>query len=373
MKIRKWMLLMLALVLAVSATPAMGEAAFSFFGMQSEPDTAEAGEAPVGVWEARTMSAQGMTMTLGPDSQMRMVIDLRDDFTYTETTTQDGDAEDYEGTWTWSGDSGTLETEGVILTLRLEDGLLIMEGDVGGGSTGTLTLAPQGAAPAVVTGGGDVEAPAADDPTGQWTLESASYQGMTISIDGMGMSMNFDLKADGTVKASMDYGDDAEDAEGTWSWAGGAGEITIDGDSVPFTMKDGKLVMEGGPMGDGASIILKRPGETARDVATTVETPTAADTDPVGSWTAESASAQGMTITFDGGFMGTIDLEVRADGTFSMAMNAFGENDSENGVWSFSNGVGTMSVDDEPVSFAMQDGKLVLQGEDGITINFKRK
>ena len=62
------------------------------------------------------MSAQGMTMTLGPDSQMRMVIDLRDDFTYTETTTQDGDAEDYEGTWTWSGDSGTLETEGVILT-----------------------------------------------------------------------------------------------------------------------------------------------------------------------------------------------------------------------------------------------------------------
>ena len=115
----------------------------------------------------------------------------------------------------------------------------------------------------------------------------------------------------------------------------------------------------------------KDEGSTGSSAAAAVET-------PAGSWTLESMTQEGMTITLEdaiasaeGGEI-SIELELKEGGQFTMTEKAAGESESTDGTWEYKDGQGTMTVEGETIPISLKDGKLIM-AEGSNSATFKRK
>lgn len=103
-----------------------------------------------------------------------------------------------------------------------------------------------------------------DTIVGSWTIDAIEANGINISFDdyvkqaeaaGMGeiaaltnIEMTFSEDGAMTMTAA------GQEATGTWTGSGSSYTLTVDGDSMDVTLKDGKIVMEE----DGQKVTLKK-------------------------------------------------------------------------------------------------------------------
>ena len=94
-----------------------------------------------------------------------------------------------------------------------------------------------------------------DSPEGKWTAESVTAKGMTLTLDGSDQgSIDLEIKSGGKCTMTMNFMGENNSGEGTWEYKNGKGTLTIDNESVEFTIKDGKLTMSQ----DGSTFVFKK-------------------------------------------------------------------------------------------------------------------
>lgn len=133
------------------------------------------------------------------------------------------------------------------------------------------------------------------DVTGAWYMQSMEQEGQVYDasmLASFGMTGTITLGEDGSVAIEF-TGEDA--VEGTYTWDGAAGEITSDGESVPFTLEEDQLVMEQ----EGVKMVYGRdmPEAEAFELAEAVADAQLADFNGV--WAAETFVMAGMPLPME--------------------------------------------------------------------------
>ena len=175
------------------------------------------------------------------------------------------------------------------------------------------------------------------DFTGTWYATEIVMGEMNISVASLGMDMSLTLQADGTgVSASG-----GESAECTWVMENGSAVVTSDGESMAFTLVDGKLVTEQ----EGAYLYFEREKAEVETYVPAEAKADAAMADYNGVWDAVIAEMLGMQMSVEA--MGMSMQVVVNDGAVMLV-----------------EGVGEEATYAETTA-VVEDGALVLQGEDG--------
>lgn len=247
----------------------------------------------VGVWNASVMDLGGMTMNA---ADLGMVMDL--------TINADGTITMFDGesteTGTWTLVDGKVDVMGEMTLEMTEDGRMALAEDgatmffvraEGGVSEPTAPMAEVFAVP------GEME-----DFAGMWFGASIEMEGMTMALSDIGMTMEINMMADGTI--TLFDGETTEN--GVWTLVDGKADI--DG-MICTLMSDGTMVAEDP---EGAKVIF---------------------TGFIGEWKACYMSTGGLT--GDLRSMGiTSTLILNADGTGSVDFPA-----AEEGIWYNEDGV----------------------------------
>ena len=191
------------------------------------------------------------------------------------------------------------------------------------------------------------------DISGRWELTSMAQGNQVVdaaALEAAGMTMTFDLYADGSVAARNGYG---EQMPGEWTVSGNCVTISLEGDPLDFYLVNGQLQSDDSI---GFVMILTRTG----DVEEVVLTGVAAQF--VGHWVltsmamdgevkeAEELAAAGLTMIID----------LHADGT-AWANNGY---EQLTGLWMAVGTHVTVSIDGDPLDFYLVDGQL--QSDDSI-------
>ncbi len=148
----------------------------------------------------------------------------------------------------------------------------------------------------------------AEDITGEWYMISMTQGEEVIDASMLAMfgySATLTLGEDGSATMEMT---DSEATVGTYTWDGEAGEVTMEGESVPFAITDG--VLELAEEDTAISFSREAPEAAAFEVADPVEEAELADYD--GLWVAETfvmgstpmpmeAIGMGMTLEIENG------------------------------------------------------------------------
>ena len=145
----------------------------------------------------------------------------------------------------------------------------------------------------------------AADVTGNWYLNELIVEGQKVNPVDLGMDMSLYLEEDGTAnvlrqveKGSSSYNMSA----GNWTAEGSAITVTVEGDSLDFTLEDGKLTAI-----DGEMTMVFGQGETYTEYFVPTEPVEAAEEDFAGTWNAVKLGVEGQY--YDAAYM---DVEVTA-------------------------------------------------------------
>jgi len=202
------------------------------------------------------------------------------------------------------------------------------------------------AEPEVVIPAGEVDAAM----VGHWITVSANVEGMVLTqeqLEGFGMSMWIDLKADGTADMFME----GEEMGGiNWGVADGMLILTLGGDAMLIDiLEDDTLSMEG---------IIFALDNAADPVETPVDAPVApAEGGTAGVWNAFRAEADGMMMDKAAleSYGLLIKLTLNEDGTGSLEM----EGEAGEISWSESDGAVEIAVDGDSMTMTINaDGTL---------------
>ena len=133
------------------------------------------------------------------------------------------------------------------------------------------------------------------DVTGEWYLQSMEQDGQVFDasmLASFGMTGVITLGEDCSVTIAF-TGEDT--VEGTYTWDGETGEITSDGESIPFTLEDEQLIMEQ----EGVKMVCGRdmPEAEAFELAEVVADAQLADFNGV--WAAETFVMAGMPLPME--------------------------------------------------------------------------
>ena len=182
------------------------------------------------------------------------------------------------------------------------------------------------------------------DISGRWEL-TGMVQGEQVvdaaALEAAGMTMTFDLYADGSVAARNGYG---EQMPGEWTVSGNCVTISLEGDPLDFYLVDGHLESDDSM---GFVMILTRTGDVEQ---------AAAPEDLVGRWELTGA-IMGEEVKDAGALaeMGvTMTVELYADGSAS------GENGFTlaEGSWAADGETVTITLAGSEMPFLLQDGQL---------------
>ena len=96
---------------------------------------------------------------------------------------------------------------------------------------------------------------AAATPEGSWKAQSMTASGMTVTMeDGGAIAIDLVMSSGGKFTMTMTESGQSESVEGTWTFKDGKGEMTVDGEAVPYTLEGDKLTMAQ----DGNNVIFVR-------------------------------------------------------------------------------------------------------------------
>ena len=81
---------------------------------------------------------------------------------------------------------------------------------------------------------------------------------------------------------------------------------------------------------------------------------------PEGTWTLESMTVQGVTMTIDGDSGMSSVLELKSDGKYVLTETEGGESYTGEDVWTWQDGKGTLTSNGIVGNMTLEDGKLIL-------------
>jgi len=239
----------------------------------------------IGVWNAISAEADGMTMDKSMLEMFGMLIKMTFNEDGTGILEMEGEAGEIN--WSESADSVEISVEGDSMTMsKNADGTLA--GDFGGaiivfekgdGSEGEPAeeMSEEEKMMALLAMLAEAEMGEATEGTaegglpGVWNAVSAEADGMTMDksmLEMFGMMIELTLNEDGTGTLAME----GDAGEITWSEGDGVVTIAVEGDSMDMTMND-----DGTLSGDfGGAIIVFEKGNGAAEVAPAADVDTAA-------------------------------------------------------------------------------------------------
>ena len=237
--------------------------------------------------------------------------------------------EQMPGEWTVSGNCVTISLEGDPLDFYLVNGQLQSDDSIG------FVM--------ILTRTGDVEQADETAIPGRWELTSMAQGNQVVdaaALEAAGMTMIFDLYADGTLDAVSGN----EQMPGEWTVSGNCVTISLEGDPLDFYLVDGQLQSDDSI---GFVMTLTRTGDVEQ---------AAAPEDLVGRWELTGA-IMGEEVKDAGALaeMGvTMTVELYADGSAS------GENGFTlaEGSWAADGETVTITLAGSEMPFLLQDGQL---------------
>ncbi len=189
---------------------------------------------------------------------------------------------------------------------------------------------------------------AATEISGRWELSGMTRGNQTVdaaALEAAGMTMIFDLYADGTVDAVNGN----EQIPGEWTVSGNCVTISLEGDPLDFYLVNGQLQSDDSI---GFVMILTRTGDVEQADETAIPGRWELTSMAQGNQVVDAAAleAAGMTMIFD----------LYADGT----LDAVSGNAQMPGEWTVSGNCVTISLEGDPLDFYLVDGQL--QSDDSI-------
>lgn len=193
------------------------------------------------------------------------------------------------------------------------------------------------------------------DLTGVWYLSAVKMGETEMSPTMMGLDLNFDLKADGTAVATTTNSEGTEAQDFTWALEDGTLKITQDGESMTFTVGEGRLE---GDIGGVTGVFTREA-----PVAVANPEPVAAESEDafLGTWKLTKVNMDGTLMPVDvvaaAGIEITATLTVEA-GKASVVLSMLGtELPAIEGTTAFADGALAMTVEglDTPISISLCD------------------
>lgn len=240
---------------------------------ESKPDAPSAESSSFeGKWECEAMTMGGVTLEgefFGVPVATMMQIELKSGGkgSHCEYDTE-GNAEEYDITWTADGNTLTLEREGDEIEFELKDGKLVATYKEEGQSV-SVTLKKVDKFTEYTSGS---DAPAFDDVepddvteaelVGKWECESVVMGGITIQDNLFGIPvaimMQLDIQQGGKGVEYENEGGESSEFKFTWKLEDRICKLDFDGELIEFKMKDGKLMGAITEDGQTVSFTLKK-------------------------------------------------------------------------------------------------------------------
>ena len=198
---------------------------------------------------------------------------------------------------------------------------------------------------------------AEEDITGTWYVTSLYMGENEVDPTMVGISIVFELNADGTGVATTNQQGEESTAEVSWSLADGKVTMTVDGEAANGELKDGKMTITT----PGGDMVLSREAS-----AFTVPQPVAAESEEafLGTWNAVRAVVgdDGSTIIPLDMFASTLGMDLAASlnieaGKASLSIRFLSEElPVAEGTTAFADGVLTITIEGlDPITVQLTD------------------
>ena len=204
-----------------------------------------------------------------------------------------------------------------------------------------------------------------DSLVGTWYLTKAESQGVTMPVDGTGISMTLTLKEDGSFDLEESAFGQTQTASGTWAATVTGVALTVQGETLEAKVADDAIVLEV----SGAVMYLTRTAPEARDIGEAGIKLAEDVTDFDGSWVISQAKVMGMTVSAEEAGMEELAVMKISNGSIVETAVDGTENKME-GVYADGKLAVTMNVEGVDVDMVfslLEDGNLLAS----MTINYE--